>query len=211
MTDKLFEKNQITNQYRNLVDHCLNEHFKLASQLLNDTHCTNAIAEISAMMIQSYLNGRKLLLCGNGGSAADAQHLAAELVSRFYIERKALAAEALTVNTSIITAIANDYSYRRIFARQVEAKGENGDILIGLSTSGKSENIFEAFQMAKEMGITTILFTGTIDENEKILQYTDCLLNIPSKNTPRIQEMHILAGHIICEIVEKELSQDQTK
>jgi len=211
MIDKELEKNQIEDQYKNLVSGGLNEHCKLISKMLDNPHCSNAIVAISAMIIQSYLNGKKLLLCGNGGSAADAQHIAAELVSRFYIERKALAAEALTVNTSIITAIANDYSYHKIFVRQVEAKGEEGDVLIGLSTSGKSENIYEAFKLAKEIGIHTVLFTGTINDDEKILQYTDCSLNIPSQNTPRIQEMHILAGHIICEIVEKEMSQRETK
>lgn len=211
MTNREFEQNQVTYQYKNLVSNCLNEHSKLMSELVNERFFTDAMIEISSIIIQSYLNEKKLLLCGNGGSAADAQHIAAELVSRFYTERKALAAEALTVNTSIITAIANDYSYKKIFARQVEAKGEQGDVMIGISTSGKSENIFEAFKMAKDLGITTILFTGNINENEKILRYTDCLLNVPSKNTPRIQEIHILAGHIICEIVEKEMSQYQTK
>ncbi len=201
------KESDIAFQYKTLIEDCLDEHLKLISKLVHDSYYTNIIIKISNMIIQSYLKGKKLLLCGNGGSAADAQHIAAELVSRFYMERRALSAEALTVNTSIITAIANDYSYKNIFNRQIEAKGEKEDILIGLSTSGKSENIYEAFKLAKEYDISTVLFTGNIKENEKILQYTDCLLNIPSQNTPRIQEMHILAAHIICQIIEKELSQ----
>lgn len=138
------------------------------------------------------------------------QHLAAELVGRFYLERRALNAEALTVNASILTSLANDYDYSIVFARQLEAKAVNGDILIGFTTSGTSENILRAFQKAKEMGVKTILMTGKIAEDAHILQYTDCLISVPSQNTPRIQEMHILVGHTICEIVEKAMA-DKTK
>lgn len=157
------------------------------------------------MIIESYRNRGSLFLCGNGGSAADAQHLAAELVGRFYLERKALSAEALTANTSILTSLANDYDYNTIFARQLEAKAKEKDVLIGITTSGTSENVLQAFKKAKEMQIKTILMTGDVSEYAPILRYTDCLLSVPSCNTPRIQEMHILTGHIICEIAEREL------
>jgi D-sedoheptulose 7-phosphate isomerase len=155
--------------------------------------------------VECYRQGGKLLLCGNGGSAADAQHLAAELVSRFYKERRALSAEALSANTSIITAIGNDYAYERIFARGVEAQGRAGDVLIGITTSGKSKNVIEAFKSAQKLGMTTVLFTGMLDEGAEILKYTDELLSVASKDTPRIQEMHILSGHIMCEIIENNI------
>ena len=146
-------------------------------------------------------NGGQLLLCGNGGSAADAQHLATELVSRFYKERKALNAEALTVNTSALTAIANDYDYSRVFARQIEAKGKKGDVLLGITTSGSSENIIEAFRTAKKQKMTTIAFVG--NKSEKIKDVADIIISVPSTDTPRIQEIHIMIGHIVCECVEK--------
>ncbi len=150
-----------------------------------------------------YRSGGCLYLCGNGGSAADAQHLAAEMVGRFYLERPALRAEALTVNTSILTALANDYDFNMIFARQLEARAKEGDVLVGITTSGTSANILRAFQKAKEMGVKTILMTGELKDEAAIRPYTDCLINVPSRDTPRIQEMHILIGHIICEAVEK--------
>ena len=132
--------------------------------------------------------------------------MAAELVGRFYLERKALDAEALSVNTSILTSLANDYNYNMIFARQLEAKAKKGDILIGITTSGTSENVLQAFQRAREMNVKTILMTGMISEYLPVLNYTDCLLGVPSKKIPRVQEVHILTGHIICEMVEKELT-----
>ena len=148
-------------------------------------------------------------MCGNGGSAADAQHIATEFVSRFYHERKALNAEALTVNTSTLTAVGNDYSFDRVFARQVEAKGRQGDILIGISTSGESKNIIEAFEAAKKLNMSTIAFTGN---RECTMEHkADMTINIPSEDTPRIQEMHIMTGHIICELVEKELVSEYDK
>lgn len=187
-----------------LIHRRMNEHFAVLTELLEDAAYTEKIKVAVQMIAKCYRNGGGLYLCGNGGSAADAQHLAAELVGRFYLERQALRAEALTVNTSILTALANDYNFNMIFARQLEAKAARGDVLIGITTSGASQNILLAFQKAKEMGLDTILMTGKIAEDAVILPYTDCLLDIPSCNTPRIQEMHITIGHIICEIVEKD-------
>ncbi|HMH34065.1 MAG TPA: D-sedoheptulose 7-phosphate isomerase [Puia sp.] len=146
--------------------------------------------------------GGKLLLFGNGGSAADAQHLAAELSGRFYTDRDALPAEALHCNTSYLTAVANDYSYDVIYARLIKGIANEGDVLVGLSTSGNSTNIFKAFEMAKQKGLITVGFTG--ESGGKIKACSDFLINIPSTDTPRIQESHILVGHIICQLVEEE-------
>lgn len=187
----------------------INEHFEIVNKLLYDEGYMSSLQQIADMIIESYSNGGKLLLCGNGGSAADAQHLAAELVSRFYKERKALSAEALNANTSIITAIGNDYEYSRIFARSVEAQGRKGDVLLGITTSGKSKNIIEAMKMAKYLGMKTVLFTGILNETDEVLRYTDCLLSVPSKDTPRIQEMHILSGHIMCELIENRMFESE--
>ena len=175
---------------------------KIADFVLNRKGGDGCISEIYALRGQ-------LFLCGNGGSAADAQHLAAELVGKFYLERRPLSAEALTVNTSILTSLANDYDYSSIFARQLEAKAIAGDVLIGITTSGTSENVLQAFQKAKEMQVQTILMTGEIGEFASIIEFTDCLLAVPSRNTARVQEMHILTGHIICEMIERSLVMDK--
>lgn len=177
-------------------------HSLIFKSLLNDTKMINDIYNISEKIVNAFQNGNKLLLCGNGGSAADAQHIATEFVSRFYLERKGYDAEALSVNTSSITAIANDYNYDRVFARQVEAKGIKGDVLIGFSTSGKSKNVLEAFKVAKEKGMSTIMLTGL---NAPDYDFVDFNLKIDSIDTPRIQEAHIFVGHIIAEYVEKKL------
>lgn len=187
-----------------IKDKILN-HQKLLMEVLSDNEYLFNINRVIDMIANCFKKGGQLFLCGNGGSAADAQHLAAEFVGRFYLEREAWNAEALTTNTSIITALANDYDYNLIFARQLEAKARGGDILIGITTSGTSKNIYEAFKKAKIMGVKTILMTGSISEYSDMLEYTDCLLSVPSKDTPRIQEMHIMTGHIICEYVEKQL------
>jgi D-sedoheptulose 7-phosphate isomerase len=144
-----------------------------------------------------------VLFCGNGGSAADAQHLAAEFSGRFYIDRDALPAEALHCNTSYLTAVANDYSYNEIYARLIKGIGNNGDVLIGLSTSGNSKNIVRAFEVAKQKGMLTIGMTGSTGGTMK--EFSDYLLNVPSTDTPRIQESHILLGHIICQLVEEKM------
>ena len=160
------------------------------------------VKKIASLFIKALKNKKKIIFVGNGGSAADAQHLAAELVGRFKKDRSALASIALSVNTSIITAIANDFGYPEIFSRQVEALGRAGDVFVGISTSGNSENILKAVCKAKELGLETVAFCGSQDS--KIVKLADLSLAIPIDDTPRIQEMHILAGHIICEIVENE-------
>mgnify|MGYP000644459796 FL=1 len=154
-------------------------------------------------MVDCFKHDGKILFCGNGGSAADAQHLAAEFSGRFYTDRAPLDAEALHVNTSYLTAVANDYSYNEVYARIVRAKGRKGDILVGLSTSGNSANIIEAFKVAKDKGMIIVGFTG--ETGGKMKPYCDYLLNIPSTDTPRIQECHITVGHIVCQLVEEQL------
>ena len=144
-----------------------------------------------------------MLFCGNGGSAADAQHIAAELSGRFYFDRAPLFAEALHVNTSYLTAVANDYSYDVVYERMVQSKGAEGDVLVGISTSGNSKNVVLAMKEAQRMGMVTIGFTG--EAGGEMRNYSDILINIPSTDTPRIQECHILVGHIICELTEASL------
>ncbi len=168
--------------------------------LLADALLKDSILKSIDVITQSFKQGNKVLFCGNGGSAADAQHLAAEFSGRFYKNRKALPAEALHCNTSYLTAVANDYSYDVIYSRLIEGIGVKGDVLIGLSTSGNSVNIVKAFEVARSMGIITIGFTGAAGGQMKEL--SDILINVPSTVTPRIQESHILVGHIICEMVE---------
>lgn len=171
--------------------------------LLISEEILELISQISNKIIDCYKSGGKVLFCGNGGSSSDAQHLAAELSGRFYKDRDPLFAESLSVNTSYLTAVANDYSYDVVFSRLVKAFGRPGDILIGLSTSGNSKNVVEAIKMANQIGMTTIGFTGiTISE---ISQISNITIKVPSTDTPRIQECHLLIGHIICEIVEREL------
>lgn len=172
----------------------------LKTALLSDNAILNSIDLLVKEIIASYKSGGKVLWCGNGGSAADAQHLAAELSGRFYYDRPPLFSDALHVNTSYTTAVANDYSYDVIYSRLVEAMGKKGDILIGLSTSGNSKNVIKALQKANEIGMITVGFTGETGGNMK----SNCkyLINIPSTDTPRIQECHMLLGHTICEMVE---------
>ncbi|MCO5232414.1 MAG: D-sedoheptulose 7-phosphate isomerase [Chitinophagales bacterium] len=171
--------------------------------ILNDNHLLEEIAKVTNLIIDTFKQDKKLLFCGNGGSAADAQHLSAEFSGRFYKDRTPLDAEALHVNTSYLTAVANDYSYDEIYARIVKAKGRKGDVLIGLSTSGNSKNIIEAFKVAQEKEMFIVGFTGATGGNMK--PFCNFLLNVPSTDTPRIQESHITIGHIICELVENQL------
>jgi D-sedoheptulose 7-phosphate isomerase len=159
------------------------------------------IEKVVGLLTASLKNRKRIYFCGNGGSAADAQHLAAEFSGRFYTDRKALPAEALHCNTSYLTAVANDYSFDLIYARLIDGIGDTGDVLVGLSTSGNSVNIVKAFEVAKEKGIITVGFTGLIGGIMKNL--SDYLINIPSTDTPRIQESHIMVGHIICQLVEE--------
>ncbi len=160
------------------------------------------ISKAALRCLDAYQKGHKILIAGNGGSAADAQHIAAEFVSRFEFNRPGLPAIALTTDTSILTAIGNDYGFERLFSRQVEANGCAGDVFIGISTSGNSPNILTALQSAKELGLTTIGFAGS---GGKIQDECDICISVPSTHTPRIQECHILIGHIICAYVEREL------
>lgn len=174
-------------------------------RILNDAKLLSKINEAAELIVKTYKQGGRVFFCGNGGSAADAQHLAAELSGRFYFDRPPLAAEALHVNTSYITAVANDYSYDVIFSREVDAFCKEGDVLVGISTSGNSANVLKAFETAKEKGVLTIAMTG--ESGGKMASISDILINIPSNDTPRIQESHITIGHIICQIVEEELFQ----
>ena len=164
----------------------------------NDLLCR--IEKAAEMIIQSLRGGGKIHFCGNGGSAADAQHLAAELSGRFYYDRPPLNAEALHCNTSYLTAVGNDYGYEHIFARLLRGTAKKGDVLVGISTSGNSKNILCAYDVCKELGVSIISMTGATGGKMKDL--SDLLLNVPSTDTPRIQESHIMIGHIICELVE---------
>ncbi|MES2332464.1 MAG: D-sedoheptulose 7-phosphate isomerase [Bacteroidota bacterium] len=172
-------------------------------QVLADEAFQRNIENIINAITEAFQNGKKVLFCGNGGSAADAQHLAAEFSGRFYKNRKALPSEALHCNTSYLTAVANDYSYDVIYSRLVEGICEEGDVLVGLSTSGNSKNILNAFVSAKEKKVITVGFTGA--GGGKMKDICDYLVNIPSEDTPRIQESHIMIGHIICELVEEKI------
>ena len=182
---------------------CIKASIAAKEQILLNPVLMQNIEIAATAIINAYKNEHQVLFCGNGGSAADAQHLAAELSGRFYINRPPLYAEALHVNTSYITAVANDYGYQATYARMIEACGKKNDILVAISTSGNSENIIAAIQKAHETGMYVIGMTGL--EGGKMSTMCNCLLNVPSKDTPRIQEMHITLGHIICYLIEKHL------
>lgn len=172
-------------------------------QTMEDKALIASVEQVVAAIVKALQADKKILFCGNGGSAADAQHIAAELSGRFYHDRDPLFAEALHVNTSYLTAVANDYGYDHVYSRLVKAKGRPGDVLVGISTSGNSTNIIEALKLAQAQGMVTVSMTG--ETGGKMKEHSDILLNVPSKDTPRIQEVHILLGHIICELVELEL------
>ena len=189
----------------NLVVKNFKDSVNLKQKILTDENVLNVIVDVSKIMIKTFKNGGKLLFCGNGGSAADAQHLAAEFSGRYYFDRPPLYAEALHVNTSYLTAVANDYSYNEVFSRIVNAMGSKNDILIALSTSGNSYNVIKALKMAKSKGLLTVGLTGK--GGGKMKSFCDFIIEIPSSNTPRIQECHMLIGHSLCEIVENKLFQ----
>ncbi|MET0242617.1 MAG: SIS domain-containing protein [Flavitalea sp.] len=191
----------------NKIKDIISESISVKSEVLKNETLLKSVEEIVTKMVDALHAGNRIYFCGNGGSAADAQHLAAEFSGRFYINRDALPAEALHCNTSYLTAVANDYSYDVIYARLIKGIGMKGDFLVGLSTSGNSKNIIQAFEVAREKGITTIGFTGGTGGLMKDL--SDYLINVPSNNTPRIQESHILIGHIICELVEAKYFENQ--
>jgi D-sedoheptulose 7-phosphate isomerase len=179
----------------------INESIELKKNILADTKVFLALEQTINMIVGCYQKGGKVLFCGNGGSAADAQHLAAELSGRFYFDRPPLNAEALHVNTSFLTAAANDYSFDKVYERMTMAVGKRGDVLVAFSTSGSSPNVIHALKAAKELEMITIGFSGSTGGN--MHDVCDVLFCIPSDDTPRIQEVHILLGHIICENVEK--------
>ncbi|MEP7258896.1 MAG: D-sedoheptulose 7-phosphate isomerase [Flavitalea sp.] len=183
------------------IKNIISDSIAVKSKVLHDEALIEKTIKVAEGMVASLKNGGRIYFCGNGGSAADAQHLAAEFSGRFYTDRDALPAEALHCNTSYLTAVANDYSFDVIYARLIKGIGHPGDFLVGLSTSGNSKNIIQAFETAREKKITTVGFTGSDGGGMKEL--SDFLINVPSSDTPRIQESHIMLGHIICQLVEE--------
>jgi D-sedoheptulose 7-phosphate isomerase len=185
------------------ISEAIEQSILVKQKILADAGIIGTIGDIAETCSQALCDGHKIMFCGNGGSAADAQHLAAELSGRFYFDRKPLSAEALTVNTSFLTAVSNDYSFEEVYARLVEGSGNAGDVLVGLSTSGNSENVLRAFQAAHRKSIITVGLTGA--SGGKLASLSDFIIRVPSSDTPRIQEAHILIGHIICELIENSL------
>ena len=173
------------------------------TEILKNAELLSTIEDVCSLLIKTYKSGNKTLIAGNGGSAADAQHIAAEFVSRFNFDRPALPSIALTTDTSMLTAIGNDYGFEKIFSRQIEANGVKGDVFIGISTSGNSQNVIDALRTAKAKGLITIGLSN--ETGGKMAQFCDHCIKVPSMETPRIQEVHIVIAHIICCIVEKEL------
>ncbi|MBK8555373.1 MAG: D-sedoheptulose 7-phosphate isomerase [Lewinellaceae bacterium] len=186
---------------RQIIEKSFQESIAVKAAILEDEQLQLSIAAAAQCWIEAFGRDGKVLFCGNGGSAADAQHLAAELSGRFYTDRPPLFAEALHVNGSFVTAVANDYNYDTVYARIVQAAGRPGDVLVAISTSGNSPNILRAIEKAKEQGMKVVGMTG--ESGGKMAAMVDVLLNVPSRDTPRIQESHILIGHILCEITEK--------
>jgi D-sedoheptulose 7-phosphate isomerase len=191
---------QIFAVMKDKIQGIISESLAVKNRVLQDQRLIGVVGEIITLIVDRFREGKHLYFCGNGGSAADAQHLAAEFSGRFYINRDALPSEALHCNTSYLTAVANDFSYDLIYSRLIKGIGKPRDILVGMSTSGNSTNIVKAFETAREKGIVTIGMTGEGGGQLKAL--SDYLIDIPSRNTPRIQEAHMLLGHIICELVE---------
>ena len=183
------------------IKEIINSSIETKQKVLADEALLKTICDTIDAIVNAFRNGNRVYFCGNGGSAADAQHLAAEFSGRFYSDRKALPAEALHCNTSYLTAVANDYSFDDIYSRLIDGIGEQGDVLVGLSTSGNSANIIKAFETAKKKEMITIGFTG--ESGGKIKSLCDHMINIPSTDTPRIQESHIMVGHIVCQLVEE--------
>ena len=185
---------------REKIQEIISESLAVKNKVLQDQRLIGVVGDIVTLIVDRFREGKHLYFCGNGGSAADAQHLAAEFSGRFYINRDALPSEALHCNTSYLTAVANDFSYDLIYSRLIKGIGKTRDILVGMSTSGNSTNIVKAFETAREKGIVTIGMTG--EGGGQLKGLSDYLIDIPSRNTPRIQEAHMLLGHIICQLVE---------
>ncbi|MEA2091734.1 MAG: D-sedoheptulose 7-phosphate isomerase [Campylobacterota bacterium] len=188
---------------KNYIKNQIKKSYETKQAIYENEELLNKIQEVSKLCIELYRGLNKTILAGNGGSAADAQHIAAELVGRYGFDRPSLPSLALTTDTSNLTAIGNDYGYDKVFSRQLEGMGQKGDIFIGISTSGNSLNIINAFKSAKEKGIITVALTGR--DGGEMAKIADFALVVPSDSTPRIQESHILIGHIICDIIEKEI------
>lgn len=179
------------------------ESCNVKQQILSNPALIESIKTVGSLCVDVYRKGNKTLLAGNGGSAADAQHIAGEFVSKFYFDRPGIPSMALTTDTSILTAIGNDYGYKQLFARQVQANAKQGDLFLGISTSGHSENVVEALKVCQDMGVHTVGLTG--ESVGAMDDFCDFCIKVPSKETPRIQECHIMIGHIICALVEEEL------
>lgn len=184
----------------NKIKEIITDSISVKEKMLHDPVIVSTMQKVAEEIVACYGHDGKVLFCGNGGSAADAQHIAAELSGRFYFDRDPLDAEALHVNTSYLTAVANDYSYDQIYSRLIKARGRKGDILFGISTSGNSGNVIKAFELANQIGMITVGMTG--ESGGKMKDISQYLINVPSGDTPRIQESHIMVGHIICELVE---------
>lgn len=195
----------VSNEAMSILRRHLTEHREIINEITEDDIYARQIVTAIGMIEKGYQKGGCLFLCGNGESAVDAQRLAEEMVVRFYLERKVLNVEVLTVNALILTSLLSDYDFNMIFARQIEVKAKEEDILIGITANGVSENMVQAFRKAKQKHMQTILMSGLISEYASILRYTDCLLAVPSQNVSHVQEMHILLGHVICKIIEQRL------
>jgi len=191
---------------KNYIKEQIKKSYETKQEIYNNDDLLNKIEVVARKCVALYKTDKKTILAGNGGSAADAQHIAAELVGRYGFDRPSIPSLALTTDTSNLTAIGNDYGYDQVFSRQLEGMGQKGDIFIGISTSGNSVNIIKAFNSAKKKGITTVALTGR--DGGEMAKLADVALVVPSNSTPRIQESHILIGHILCDIIEKEIFAD---
>ena len=192
----------------NYIRSYLNKSISVKNDLLQDTPVLSSISTVANIIVDAYKNGNKVILAGNGGSAADSQHIAAEFVSRFFFDRPGLPAIALTTDTSMLTAIGNDYGFDKLFARQLQAQSRPGDIFIGISTSGNSTNIIKAMELTQELGVTSIALCGKGGVLQEIVEHS---INVPSDITPYIQECHICIGHMICAIVEEAIFKSEDK
>jgi D-sedoheptulose 7-phosphate isomerase len=191
---------------KNYIKNQVKLSFETKQAIFENDELLSDIEKVSRLCVELYRGGKKTILAGNGGSAADAQHIAAEMVGRYGFDRPSLPSLALTTDTSALTAIGNDYGYDMVFSRQLEGMGQDGDLFIGISTSGNSKNIINAFKSAKDKNITTVALVGR--DGGEMAKLADISLIVPSNSTPRIQESHILIGHIICDIIEKEIFGD---
>jgi len=194
---------------KNYIKQQIKKSYETKQEIYKNENLLDSIENVAKECIKLYNNGKKTILAGNGGSAADAQHIAAELVGRYGFDRPSIPSLALTTDTSNLTAIGNDYGYDKVFSRQLEGMGQAGDLFIGISTSGNSVNIINAFKSAKDKNITTVALVGK--DGGDMAKLADIVLLVPSNSTPRIQESHILIGHILCDIIEKELFSDGIK